>query len=240
MNKQLKPQLDDQLFALTTVETKEELIEALDKSARLLGFDYFAYGLRVTFPYSAPRFELVNNYPLEWQASYTSNDYLSVDPTVRHGMQSIAPLIWEESIFEDARDFWEDANSYGLSHGWAQSSFTSFGVSGMLTLARSGEALSPKELREKTPLLVWFNQLAQMGLQKYLLPDLAPATNIELTQRETEIMRWTADGKTAYEISVILGIAERTVNFHLNNVLSKFQVNNKIAATARAVSLGLI
>jgi LuxR family transcriptional regulator, quorum-sensing system regulator SolR len=61
-----------------------------------------------------------------------------------------------------------------------------------------------------------------------------------LTEREVEILRWTIDGKTAWEIGQILKISERTVNFHLQNVMGKFGVHNKTHAAARAVSYGLI
>ncbi len=63
---------------------------------------------------------------------------------------------------------------------------------------------------------------------------------IVLTDREVEILRWTADGKTAWEIGSILNISERTVNFHLQNAMGKFGVHNKTHAAAKAVSYGLL
>jgi DNA-binding CsgD family transcriptional regulator len=39
---------------------------------------------------------------------------------------------------------------------------------------------------------------------------------ILLSARELDCLKWTAEGKTAWEASVILGITERTVRFHLN------------------------
>jgi LuxR family transcriptional regulator len=53
-------------------------------------------------------------------------------------------------------------------------------------------------------------------------------------------MGWTADGKTAGEISQILGITERTVNFHVNNAMAKLGTTNKLAAALRAAVLGLL
>jgi len=240
MSADFSPWLENQIQMLLSSDTKEQLIDGLAKASGLLGFDYFAYGLRVMLPVSSPRIELINNYPTQWKDTYDKMGYLSIDPTVLHGMQSIKPVLWEQDLFSEAPSLWEDANSFGLSHGWAQSSFSQSGVSGMLTLARSHEPISDSELSSKTPLLVWFNQLAQIGLQEFLLPEIVNTSRIKLTARETEIMRWTADGKTAYEVSVILDITERTVNFHLNNVINKFGVNNKIAATVQAVLTGLI
>lgn len=240
MDRLHKIQLEDQVNLFSGAESLEELYQGLVNAARMLGFDYFAFGLRVAVPLTAPRFELLNNYPGTWQQTYHDNGYLSCDPTIKHGSETIMPVLWSEELFSGARPLWEDARSHGLEHGWAQSSYFSSGVSGLLTLARSGEEISEQELSHKTPLLVWFNQLAQVGLHKFLLPKISAPSGIHLTSREAEILRWTADGKTAYEISVILSIAERTVNFHLNNILKKFQVNNKITAAVQAVALGLI
>ncbi|ADX01780.1 ER transcriptional regulator [Acinetobacter baumannii 1656-2] len=49
-----------------------------------------------------------------------------------------------------------------------------------------------------------------------------------------------AEGKTSAEIAQILGVTERTVNFHLSNSMQKLNVNNKISAAIRAVMLGLL
>ncbi len=62
--------------------------------------------------------------------------------------------------------------------------------------------------------------------------------NIEknvLTKREKEVLTWVKDGKTNWEISVILKITERTVKSHMTNIM------NKLDATTRshAVSIAL-
>lgn len=240
MNKNSTVWIQEQIQLLMNADSKESLLHGLEKSARLLGFDYFAYGIRAVTPASAPKVLLLNNYPKQWQEIYDDQNYVEIDPTVHQGLKSIMPIIWNEALFADALALWEDARAFGLSHGWAQSSVIRPGASGLITLARSGDPLSDLELAYKTPLLVWFNQLAQMGLQKHLLPEIIPNSQVRLTPREAEILRWTADGKTAYEISVILAITERTVNFHLNNTISKFNVTNKIAAAVQAVVHGII
>jgi DNA-binding CsgD family transcriptional regulator len=61
-----------------------------------------------------------------------------------------------------------------------------------------------------------------------------------LSRREVEVLRWTAMGKTASEVSSIIGITTRTVNYHIANILLKLDAHNKIQASVRALSLGLI
>jgi LuxR family transcriptional regulator len=53
-------------------------------------------------------------------------------------------------------------------------------------------------------------------------------------------LRWSAEGKTASEIALILSISERTVTFHVVNAMQKLNVNNKISAVIRAIMLGLL
>jgi LuxR family quorum-sensing system transcriptional regulator SolR len=61
-----------------------------------------------------------------------------------------------------------------------------------------------------------------------------------LTSREIEVLKWTADGKTSADISSLLDVSENTVNFHVKNAVFKLRANNKTAATVRAAMLGLL
>jgi len=61
---------------------------------------------------------------------------------------------------------------------------------------------------------------------------------LALTDREEEIMRWVAEGKTNWEISIILHLSLNTIKFHLKNVYQKFGgVENRWAAVAQWQSL---
>jgi len=61
-----------------------------------------------------------------------------------------------------------------------------------------------------------------------------------LTQRELEVLRWLAQGKTNKEIAVALNITQRTVKFHVSAILRKLGVGNRTEALASAAKLGLI
>lgn len=61
-----------------------------------------------------------------------------------------------------------------------------------------------------------------------------------LTPREREVLRWSAAGKSYWEISVILGISERTVRFFMSNARQKLDVVSNTQAVATAVWRGLI
>lgn len=150
------------------------------------------------------------------------------------------PLVWTEDLFDDTREFWEDARAYGLNHGWAQSCMNMQGIRGMLTLARSADSLSEDELKESNHRMVWLTQVAHQCMCNLISPRILPETAIQLSAREKDVLRWTSEGKTSGEISQIINITERTVNFHIARSMEKLNCANKTAATVKASILGLL
>jgi DNA-binding CsgD family transcriptional regulator len=65
-------------------------------------------------------------------------------------------------------------------------------------------------------------------------------SQILVSARELDCLKWTAAGKTAWEASVILGISERTVRFHLNAAREKLDCATTTQAVAKAVHQHLI
>jgi DNA-binding CsgD family transcriptional regulator len=63
---------------------------------------------------------------------------------------------------------------------------------------------------------------------------------ILISARELDCLKWTAAGKTAWEASVILGISERTVRFHLNAAREKLRCATTTQAVAKAINYQLI
>ena len=61
-----------------------------------------------------------------------------------------------------------------------------------------------------------------------------------LNDREIETLMWAARGKTSEEVATIMSIAERTVNFHLNNARDKLGVATRIQAAVKATIAGII
>ncbi|WP_276578457.1 MULTISPECIES: helix-turn-helix transcriptional regulator [unclassified Bradyrhizobium] len=47
-----------------------------------------------------------------------------------------------------------------------------------------------------------------------------------LSPREYQCLEWSARGKSAGEIGIILGIAERTAGFHLDSARAKLRVSS--------------
>ena len=70
-------------------------------------------------------------------------------------------------------------------------------------------------------------------------PGAAPI-QFTLTDREMEALTWVARGKSSADIAVLLNVSERTVNFHVNNVIRKVGVATRVQAAIQCALLGLI
>jgi DNA-binding CsgD family transcriptional regulator len=65
--------------------------------------------------------------------------------------------------------------------------------------------------------------------------NAGPLGSLGLTRRETEVLTWITQGKTNYEIGMILGVSARTVCKHVQRILNKLKVENRTAAAAIAI-----
>lgn len=62
----------------------------------------------------------------------------------------------------------------------------------------------------------------------------------QITSRELQVLRALADGLTLKDCADCLGIAERTVAFHLANLQTKLHAGNRAAVVQRACCVGLL
>lgn len=67
-----------------------------------------------------------------------------------------------------------------------------------------------------------------------------PATNIDLTERELEVLTAVARGDRSKEIARDLGVTERTIKAHLTNVYNKLGVDSRAAAVSVAIQQGIL
>ena len=58
---------------------------------------------------------------------------------------------------------------------------------------------------------------------------------LKFTYKESQIMRYIADGKTNKEIGYILGRSEETIKSHVSDILHKLNANGRAHAVALAI-----
>lgn len=72
------------------------------------------------------------------------------------------------------------------------------------------------------------------------LPPVEIGEPASLSDRERECLLWVSFGKTAWETAAILGLSQRTIEFHLSNATRKLDAANKVHAAVLAIRLGLL
>ncbi len=98
----------------------------------------------------------------------------------------------------------------------------------------AGAALSlPKAIAEAERLLG--ATVRPKGLDATMPPGTQP-----LSQRELEVLRLMADGRSDAEIAGLLFISHRTVTTHTGHIYTKLDVRSRAAAVAVAIRLGLV
>jgi DNA-binding CsgD family transcriptional regulator len=61
-----------------------------------------------------------------------------------------------------------------------------------------------------------------------------------LTERELDVVRWSATGKTSAEIGMILSLSDHTINAYMNNALKKLDCVNRTQLVAKALRMRII
>lgn len=78
-----------------------------------------------------------------------------------------------------------------------------------------------------------------------MIEQLTKITTVEgaarsaLNARETEVLQWTAEGKTSAEIARITGLSEHTINHYATIATQKLGCSNRTQAVVYAMRLGL-
>jgi LuxR family transcriptional regulator len=231
---------EDLLNLLLIPEASPEAIFGhIQQAAKQLGFDHVAFGFQAPYPVMQPTITLLNNYPTAWQQRYAQAGYLSTDPTVSHGRQSQAPIIWNDQAFASNRSLWAEAQDHGIRTGWAQSCLERSGAGSLLTLCRCTKPLTASELQAKEARMRWLVQVAHVSLSRAVLSKEI-ITYAALTKRERAVLQWSADGKSAQDIADTLNLSKSAIDFHLKNSIQKLNAPNKTAAVARAALMGLL
>jgi len=230
------------LLELFNAQSATEWRTTLLDIGQELGFEHALFGI---VPNRATPLEsafLVSNYPEQWRATYDAQRLHAVDPTVGHCLSSAMPVIWEPTTFHgnDQNEFYEQACSYGLRSGITLPIHGSQGEFGLMSFVASGrhhaangdalEALSSLSLLRDYA-VESSRKFAQTGHKQQ---------GVQLTGKELECLQWVAAGKSSWEVSRILGRSEATINFHMANIMRKFDVQTRQQAVVKAIKQGVV
>ncbi len=242
----------DFLAELESADDLTALHRAFQRAIEQLGLNTFIYlkieGSRleaVTPETFGTRFVMGTNYPMAFRDLYRANSYHRHDPILAACRSRMIPLTWKDVAENDTvpgdREVLNLAAEFGLRNGFTVPIHTPSGARVVISLSseapKSAFASIVAEHQHALHVMaLHFHEHMERKIATSLIVETPP---VKLSPREIECLQWTADGKTAWEISKILGISENTVNFHLKNSMAKLDVHSKTHAVAKAVSMGI-
>lgn len=228
------------------------VLEAKDQSqfrsvvihfAQALGFETVSALVVVDRPGVSAEFVAVHNTPLAFEQNFESANIGRRDPVMQHCKRQTMPIVWSQKTYLDdgAIELWEIQSQFGYRNGIAMALHLPEGRHFMLGVDRDQDLpVDRGELTRMVADLQLFAVHAQDTAMRVLVSEAMRPEMPALTPRELDVLRWTMDGKTAWETGALLSIAERTVIQHLQNAMRKLDCNSKHQAVLKALRLGLI
>jgi DNA-binding CsgD family transcriptional regulator len=218
--------------------TEEEFRVSFMKMGQLLPFDCAcAVSARRGPRESVVMLDNVNlSYPAPFIHEYVSRDYFRVDNVMGEALRTHRAQYCSEATPGRPPEITALCKDFGIAEGYfigSSSPVPGEGESLFLFRSRSME----QEPRTAAVLELLAPHL-HLAFFRAFARDRPRAAAGALSAREREIMRWLYEGKSSWETSVILGISERTVNFHVYNILRKLGASNRPQALAIAARNG--
>jgi LuxR family quorum-sensing transcriptional regulator LasR len=195
-------------------------------------------------PAEAGFFFVQSNYSPDWRNKYDAEKMGHVDPTVTHCISKATPLIWSPGIFSARKqqEMYEEACGYGLRSGVTLPIHGARGELGALCFVT--DVKPDQRFRRDTnlniPELSCLRDFIFETSLQFMQPSCPAEEPASITHRELECLKWSAAGKSSWEIGQILNCTEATVNFHFNNLRRKFNTTSRQHVVIKAINLGLI
>lgn len=226
-------------LGIQTDEALKELIEEVQKFVPCTNI-VAVLGEKDRYRFSYRFTKVLNvNYPLDWAALYLERSYVEIDPVIQYHFGSFETQVWSDtfrrSTTDPVKEFIDHARSFGLAQG------VTLGVPfpnhrGGSLFSFAGNAVP--DASRHLAVLEYLVPHLHVALTRIAFPPIV--ANESLSLREREVLEWMKEGKTSWEISHILNISERTVNFHVRNILTKLHASTRGHAIALAMEQGLI
>lgn len=222
------------------MKTSQATAELLDHLTRELGFDYYHV---VTVRHPGLGNAIFSNAPAEWLNKYWKERFDTIDPVLTRARELMAPFVFDfEHEGKLARGphqtFYSSADEAGIRAGICMPVMAPF--SNLFTLSLfTGDVMLPHKYRLQPVLSANAVALLHRCVEAAEAASIrSPA--IELTARQSMVLKWAAEGKTTQEIALLENMTHHTVNFHMKNIRRKLRTVTLPQTTALATKLRLI
>jgi DNA-binding CsgD family transcriptional regulator len=211
--------------------TSEAVLRVFDKAIAETGADYFS----ATFlPGREEPIEdvcLAWKAPPEWRALYSTENFLHKDPSVRYCRRTVLPFDWASAPYNpeaepQAQEVIDRARDFNLHKALVIPIPGPHGTIGKVGVG--GPYFDDREIHKPVLHLLAlhvFHRMEQFDGRRTRKIDC-------LTDREREVLAWASEGKTAWETGRILGLSQRTVEWHLRQTCKKLGATNRLQALA--------
>lgn len=217
----------------------EQVTLLIEQQAKRLGFDFYVLFIKHPVPFTRPKTFYYCNLPEKWINSYFQENYSPVDPILQNCQLPGSLWVWDDESAGEGAIMMRAARRHGIYHGISISAIALNRATGILSFASSDPLNNVKLTTELQLKLQYMVELSLTTLSR--LEDISMVSvKLELSDREREILKWTAEGKTSAEISLILSISQHTVNFHQKNMQKRLNAPNKTQIASYAAAIGLI
>ena len=207
----------------------------------MYGLRHIAYfGLRIRSfldeePYVAA------TYPISWIEHYKERKFVTYDPVLRMGFDSLRPTDWKnlKNDCQRVQDFFGQADDFGIGRNGLTFSIRGHRLERALVSITSD--LPDREWEAIKH--CWIRDFQMLGIHLHetvLRLENICHNDFTLSKREIECLKWVSQGKTAYETAAILNLSTRTVRYYLENVRHKLNVTTVTHAVAKAITSNLI
>lgn len=178
---------------------------------------------------------LADRWPSEWLEYYDKKKFVRYDPISVRLTSDPNPFLWSE-VPVDRREqpmayrIMAEAGEIGMVEGFSIPIYDPSGFSGCISMCGRKIDISPDAARA-----LHMVGLFAHGAAERISNSAERGSYQSLTEREREVLRWTAVGGTHAQIATTLGISERTVETHLRNARVKMRTTNTVHTTVVAL-----
>ncbi|WP_368188802.1 LuxR family transcriptional regulator [Aeromonas sp. R7-3] len=227
------PTLFENLLTLKEARHPDELAARIERIVTGLGFDYYRMAVIIPLSHQRPVIRIFNSCPSEWIDRYNRLNLIAIDPVVAAAQRQLTPIRWDAlRASDEAMMVMSDAAAFGLRAGVSYPLHGPDGERGVLSFIT--EAPRPGLYIERAAELA----MVVPFVLEAVLRLCRPTSQRALSGAEAECLRWVSEGKCSEAIGVIMGMPERTVNYHLQRACRKLGAATRSQAVARAMQAG--
>ncbi|CAG8865979.1 Regulatory protein SdiA [Pseudomonas fluorescens] len=214
-----------------------QLSAQLEHAALEYKFERASLLLDFPTPFTRRKCALIRHGAPMWLGPIDHEFIAPLRPAVVESLKRVDIAAWAYDLCPLAFQSSGGPEFEGGIAGVTYTSMASSGVTYSICFVRSSPDVSGQEQLALSMKLRCIGDMVKRAGRRIGLDSTAV---FELTAREIDILKWTADGKCSHDVALILGISENTVNYHVKRVLGKIGCSSKLQAVAQAASCKLI